>query len=109
MDYEVKTYTVRLRERGQLTLPQPVRESLAEDAGNLDWMTLVQIEDMLILTPKKLYVSELAKQISAEMERTGITLADLLEGLAEEREAIWRERVAGESLADKHMAQTVGE
>ncbi|MCL4261567.1 MAG: hypothetical protein KJ069_00055 [Anaerolineae bacterium] len=104
MDYEVKTYTVRLRERGQLTLPQPVRESLAEAADALDMLTLVQIDDMLILTPKKLYVTELAKQISAEMERAGVTLADLLEGLAEEREAIWRER-----LADERLAETVGE
>lgn len=109
MDYEVKTYSVRLRERGQLTLPQPVRESLAEDAGNLDWMTLVQIEDMLILTPKKLYVTELAKQISTEMERTGVTLADLLEGLAEERETIWRERLVGAGAADERLAETAGE
>lgn len=109
MDYEVKTYTVRLRERGQLTLPQPVRESLTEVVDDLDLLTLVQIDDMLILTPKKLYVTELAKQISAEMERTGVTLADLLEGLAEEREAIWRERLAGEGLADEGLAEAVGE
>ncbi|MBE7530121.1 MAG: hypothetical protein HND44_01025 [Chloroflexi bacterium] len=109
MDYKVKTYTVRLRERGQLTLPQPVRERLVEDTGNLDLLTLVQIDDMLILTPKKLYVTELAKQISAEMERTGVALADLLEGLAQEREAIWHERLAGEGLADEGLAEAVGE
>lgn len=97
MDYEVKTYTVRLRERGQLTLPQPVRESLAEVVDDLDLLTLVQIDDLLFLTPKSLRLPRLSKQFSAIMEEEGVTLADLLEGLAEEREAIWRERGGNEA------------
>jgi bifunctional DNA-binding transcriptional regulator/antitoxin component of YhaV-PrlF toxin-antitoxin module len=97
MEYEIpKTYTVRLRERGQLTLPQPVRESLTDNPDALDLLTLVQIDDFLILTPKSLQLSRLSKEFSAIMEEEGVTLADLLEGVAEAREAIWRERATNE-------------
>jgi hypothetical protein len=41
-----------------------------------------------------LHTSTLAEQFTAIMEEEGVTLADLLTGLAEEREALWRERQA---------------
>jgi AbrB family looped-hinge helix DNA binding protein len=84
------TYTVRIRDRGQITIPQAVRENLAARSG--DMLTLVQIGDAYVLTRKELQIPKLADKIAAEMERSGITLADLLEGLEEERQAIWEER-----------------
>jgi bifunctional DNA-binding transcriptional regulator/antitoxin component of YhaV-PrlF toxin-antitoxin module len=81
-----------MRERGQLTIPQPVRDSLAGDQGNVDILTLVQVGDIVILTPKQLRLPQLSEAFSAIMDEEGVTLADLLEGLEEERKAIWRER-----------------
>lgn len=43
------------------------------------------------LPPDELLFPELSKQFSAIMDDQGVTLADLLAGLAEEREAIYQE------------------
>jgi len=86
----VKTFPIRLRDRGQITVPQAVRESLAVADG--DVLTLLQVGDVVLLTPKQPQVPQLADKIVAIMEKEEVSLADLLLGLAEEREAIQRER-----------------
>jgi len=87
---ELQTFPIRMRSRGQITLPQELRDDLKIDAGDI--LSLVRIEDMLFLTPKRLRVSEVADQFVAMMEKKGVTLADLLQGLDEVREEIWKER-----------------
>lgn len=87
-----KSYTVRLRERGQITIPQAVREQWAKETENPEILNLVQIGDALFLTPKQTLLPGLSAQFSAIMDEDGVTLADLLSGLAEEREAIYQER-----------------
>jgi AbrB family looped-hinge helix DNA binding protein len=86
----MRTYPVRLRSRGQITVPQAVRDDL--DVSEGDMLTLLQVEDVILLTPKQLQVSRLADKIADMMEAEGMNLADLLSGLEEEREALWRER-----------------
>jgi AbrB family looped-hinge helix DNA binding protein len=81
---------VRLRKRGQITLPQTVRDSLGLSEGDI--LTLLQIGEVVMLAPKQPQVPRLADRIAGLMEEEGISLADLLQGLKEEREAIWRER-----------------
>lgn len=76
-------YNVRLRERGQVTIPRVVRERLAAGAG--DVLTLIQIEDVVILTTRVSRVATLGEAFQAEMDAAGVTLADLLAGLEEER------------------------
>ena len=91
-DYEIKLTTVRLRERGQITIPQAVRDKWAEEANNPDVLNLIEIGDAVFLSPKKLLLPELSKQFSALMDEEGVSLAELLEGLAEERKAIYQEK-----------------
>jgi len=79
----MQTYTVRLRERGQLTIPQAARDNLAVKEG--DNLTLIQIDDLLLLVRKQPLISQLSEQFSRQMAEAGLSLADLLEGLAEER------------------------
>ena len=93
MNADTKTYTVRLRDRGQLTIPKSVREKLPAAEG--DTLTLIQLDDLLILSPREARVPPLQARFREQMEEAGVNLADLLEGLAEEREAIDRERSAG--------------
>ena len=45
--------------------------------------------EALFLSPKQLLLPELSKQFSAIMDEEGVTLVDLLAGLADEREAIY--------------------
>lgn len=84
------TYTVRLRERGQLTLPQTVRRDLAVDDGDI--LELVQMDDLVWLSPRRAMLPELSKEFTALMEEENVSLADLLQGLEDERRAIARER-----------------
>ena len=86
------TYTVRLRDRGQLTLPQAVRKKLAVDDGDI--LTLVQIDDLAIITRRSSLLPKLSQEFTAIMKEDGVSLAELLQGLEEEREQIWRERQA---------------
>ena len=85
-----KTYDVRLRQRGQITVPREVRDRLNIDEG--DTLTLIQVGSTLLLTPKQPVVPLLADRIVELMEEKGVTLADLLIGLEEERAAIYEER-----------------
>lgn len=96
-EYEIKQTTVRLRERGQITIPQAVRDKWAVEANELDVLNLIEIGDAVFLSPNKLLLPELSKQFSALMDEEGVSLADLLEGLAEERQAIYQERYGGTS------------
>lgn len=92
---DTKTYTVRLRDRGQVTIPKSVREQLPAAEGDI--LTLLQIDDLLILAPQELRVPALQGRFREEMDEAGVSLADLLEGLAAEREAIYRERSGNRS------------
>ena len=85
MSTESQTYTIRLRDRGQVTIPRSVREKLSAEEGDL--LTLVQIDDLMLLTPQRPQVPALTEKFTAIMEEEGVTLADLLTGLAEERKA----------------------
>ena len=81
----INTYPIKIRQRGQLTIPQPVREQWSTQNG--DVMTLVQFDEFAILAPMMLKTPSLAKQFSQIMDEEGISLADLLEGLNEERKS----------------------
>jgi AbrB family looped-hinge helix DNA binding protein len=87
---ELPSSPVRLRKRGQITLPQTVRDNLGVGEGDI--LTLLQMGEVIMLTPRQPQVPRLADKIVSMMEEEGVSLADLLQGLKEEREAIWRER-----------------
>jgi hypothetical protein len=49
--------------------------------------------DVVMLTPRQPQVPRLADKIAELMEEESVSLADLLQGLKEERETILRERM----------------
>ncbi len=83
-----KAYSIRLRDRGQLTLPKSIRQEL--DIAQGDMLNLVQIGDVFVLSPRQQLLSGLADEFTTIMEEEDVSLADLLQGLEEERRAIWR-------------------
>ena len=82
----INTYPVKIRQRGQLTIPQSVREKWSTQNG--DVITLVQFDEFVILAPTTLKTPSLARQFSQIMDEEGVSLADLLEGLEEERKKL---------------------
>ena len=81
---------VQVRERGQLTIPAEIRHQMGIAEG--DVFSLVQLGDTLVATRKKLVAPEIARAVEALMEEEGVTLADLLDGLARQREGYVREK-----------------
>jgi AbrB family looped-hinge helix DNA binding protein len=86
------TFAVRLRARGQLTLPQTVRDEW--DIAEGDVLTLTKVDGVVVLTPKQLLIPRLTEEFSAIMEQEGVSLAELLQGLEHERKQVGQEQQA---------------
>lgn len=87
---ELKTYSIQVRQRGQLTLPRRLRESLAIEDG--DTLTIFQVGETLLLAPQALKTPELMDRLATMLDESDVTLADLLADLPRIREEIYRER-----------------
>ena len=74
---------VKLRERGQLTIPYEYRKELG--LGKEDVLNVLKIGDVLILVPRQLAGDVLSKKIESAMKKKGLTLRDLLNNLREQR------------------------
>ncbi|MDJ0754823.1 MAG: AbrB/MazE/SpoVT family DNA-binding domain-containing protein [Ardenticatenaceae bacterium] len=83
MSEEKPIYRVQLRQRGQVTIPRAIREQLAIDTG--DVITMAEIDDFVFFAKRELRVPVLADRFAELMADSSVSLADLLEGLSEER------------------------
>ncbi|MBS1249268.1 MAG: hypothetical protein MAG431_00844 [Chloroflexi bacterium] len=88
-------FTVRVRDRGQMTIPSKLRESLSIDKG--DMLTLVQMGKGFYLASRPLRTYKLSDKIADMMEEEGVTLTDLLEDLPKIREEIYQEQYGQET------------
>lgn len=82
-DFATVPRPARIRIRGQVTIPQDIREGM-----NLDEQATVNIfrvGKVLLMTPKRLERASLAKKVEKEMKREGLTLQDLLADLRFQR------------------------
>jgi AbrB family looped-hinge helix DNA binding protein len=81
--FTTATRLVRIRSKGQLTIPQDLREAL-----NLDEETglnVFRVGRVLLMTPKRMQRAALASEVEREMKREGLTLKDLLRDLRDQR------------------------
>ncbi len=83
-------FSIRIRQRGQLTLPKKVRDALSIEAG--DVLTLLQIGEAIMLSPRPFRGVELGDKFIELMAEEGVTLAELLEDLPKIREEIYHEK-----------------
>ena len=74
---------VKIRERGQLTIPSEYRKGLGLEEK--DVVNIVKVGETLILTRKQLAGDLLSKKIEAGMKKKDLTLQDLLDNLKEQR------------------------
>ena len=82
-EFSTTSRLVRIRSRGQLTLPQDLREALNldEESG----LNVFRVGKVLLMTPKRLQRALLASEVEREMKREGLTLEDLLKDLKGQR------------------------
>lgn len=79
----------RIRGRGQVTIPQEIREemNLYEQAT----VNIFRVGKALVMTPKRMQRAALAKRMEREMKREGLSLEDLLADLKSQRRRYFEE------------------
>lgn len=83
---------VKMRERGQLTIPYEYRKELG--LGKEDMLNVLKIGDVLILVPRQLAGDVVSGKIEAATKKKGLTLDNLLKNLREQRKRYSRETYA---------------
>lgn len=83
---------VKLRERGQLTIPYEYRKELR--IGKEDVLNILKIGDVLVLVPRQLAGDVVSRKIEGSMKKKGLTLDNLLNNLREQRKKYSRETYA---------------
>lgn len=75
--------TIQIRKRGTLTLPKKMREKYGLAEG--DPVTLVDIGEGILISPKPTTLPKVAAQLESIMKEQGLSLEDLVKGVAEQR------------------------
>ena len=81
--------TIRLSRRGVLTLPKPIREKYHLREGDI--LTLIDLDGVLLLSPRQSQIDALADRIARELQARGETLESMVQALRQERERHGRE------------------
>lgn len=87
----METRVVHVRQRGTLTLPARWRERYAIEDG--DALTLVDLDGVIVITPRQDVVGKLSREIERLRDDAGIPLEDLIAGVREERQRYYVERL----------------
>jgi AbrB family looped-hinge helix DNA binding protein len=69
--------TVRVQEKGQVTIPLEIRRKLNLKKGDL--VTFVETEEGVLIKPIDVVTSELLDQIGSALKEKGLNLEELLE------------------------------
>jgi len=85
----LKSFTTSIKSRGQLTIPKQVRNAGQLDDGQV--VSIIPVGDSIIITPKRLVLDDARREIKKIMKASGHSLDELIEGLKDEREALYRE------------------
>jgi len=82
------TETLQVRQRGTVTLPSALREKYGIEPG--DTFSSVDLDGVFVLTPMVPMVPELAHEIEGLRQVAGLTVAELLARLREQREQYYQ-------------------
>ena len=78
------TITVRMAQRGVVTLPKALREGYNLRPG--DNFTLLDVGGVFVLSPRRSEIDSLADRLTQALTEQGETLETMLQALREERE-----------------------
>lgn len=85
----IKTAIAEIKSRGQLTIPKKIRDMSHLEEGQV--VSIIPMGDSVIITPKRLELDEARRQIRKIVKASGISVEELLTGLKEEREKLYKE------------------
>jgi AbrB family looped-hinge helix DNA binding protein len=84
-----KAAVAEIKARGQLTIPKKIRETSHIEEGNV--VSILPVGDSLIITPKRLELDEVRRQLKKLLKASNLTIEELIEGLKEERGDLFKE------------------
>lgn len=84
-----KVSVAEIKSRGQLTIPKKIRSAGHLEEGQV--VSIIPVGDSILITPKRLELDEARRQIKRLLKSSGLSLEDLIAGLKEERETLYRE------------------
>jgi len=87
---ETRPFTTSIKARGQVTIPKQIRGIGHLEEGQV--VTIIPVGDSVIITPKRLELDEARRQIRRILKSTGTSPEEVLSGLREERELLYREK-----------------
>lgn len=80
----IRTESLQMAQRGQLTFPKPIRDKYALKAGTE--FTIVDLGGVFVLSPRPSRIDDLAEKIADDLRERGESLESMLLALREERE-----------------------
>ncbi len=86
----MKMFSLQVQKEGQINIPQDVLNTLQTHEGQT--LTLLQIGEFAVIVPRIPKVTALTDSFVSLMNSNNVTVDELLEGLQEERQAIWQEQ-----------------
>jgi AbrB family looped-hinge helix DNA binding protein len=84
-----KTVTAQIKARGQLTIPKKIREMSNMEEGSV--VSIVPVGESLVITPKRIELDEARRQLRKLLKASGLAIGELIEGLKEQRDELYRE------------------
>ena len=85
----MKAAVAEIKSRGQLTIPKKIRKSSHLEEGQV--ASIIPVGNSVIITPKRLELDEARRQIRKIMKASGLSEKELLKGLGEERDLLYKE------------------
>jgi AbrB family looped-hinge helix DNA binding protein len=85
----MKPSTTEIKSRGQVTIPKKIRVASHLEEGQV--VSIIPVGDSVIITPKRLELEEARREVKKILKASGLSLEDLVAGLEEEREKLYRE------------------
>jgi len=86
---DVKPIIAEIKSRGQLTIPKKIRERSHLEEGRA--VSIISVGDSVIVTPRRLTLDEARVRIGRMLKESGLSAEEVLKGLKEERETVYKE------------------
>lgn len=91
-------------DKGRVSLGKPMRAALGLNAGAI--MAYVKVGDAIMLIPQDAHLTKIMEDATRAMERAGITVQDLVDGLPDARAEVVTEHYGEEFLRELERMAT---
>jgi AbrB family looped-hinge helix DNA binding protein len=85
----VKSFAASIKARGQLTIPKQLRKLSHLEEGQM--VSIIPVGDAVLIAPRRIELEEARRQVRRILRESGLSPEDILAGLADERETLYKE------------------